>query len=76
MNKTPLDELREGIDKIANEIISRAQKMIQEDVPVTTAFRLAISFELEQQYYRGLLEMVSKSVIAVVKPTTTTECEN
>jgi hypothetical protein len=30
--------------------------MIQQDVPVVLAFRLAISYELEQQYYIGQLE--------------------
>jgi hypothetical protein len=30
--------------------------MIQQDVPVVLAFRLAISYELEQQYYMGQLE--------------------
>jgi hypothetical protein len=53
---TPQQRLRNEVDKIATQIIERAQEMIQQDVPVLLAFRLAISYELEQQYYIGQLE--------------------
>jgi hypothetical protein len=53
---TPQQRLRNEVDKIATQIIERAQEMIQQDVPVVLAFRLAISYELEQQYYMGQLE--------------------
>jgi hypothetical protein len=38
---------REAIDKIVDDILDRARKMIANDVPAETAFRLAISWELE-----------------------------
>lgn len=53
---TPQQKLRNEIDKVTTQIIERAQEMIQQDVPVLLAFRLAISYELEQQYYIGQLE--------------------
>jgi hypothetical protein len=53
---TPQQQLRNEVDKIATQIIERAQAMIQQDVPVVLAFRLAISYQLEQQYYIGQLE--------------------
>lgn len=53
---TPQQKLRNEIDKITAQIIERAQEMIQQDVPVILAFRLAISYQLEQEYYIGQLE--------------------
>ncbi len=53
---TPQQQLRVEIDKTATVIIERAQQMINQDVPVVLAFRLAISHELEAQYYKSQLE--------------------
>lgn len=59
---TPQQQLRKEIDAIATLVINRAQYMIQQDVPVILAFRLAISFELEQEHYRNALTLLTSTL--------------
>lgn len=59
---TPQQQLRKEIDAIATLVINRAQEMIQQDVPVVLAFRLAISFELEQEHYRNALTLLTSTL--------------
>lgn len=51
---TQREQVRKLIDKRVDDIIERAQEMIQQDVPVILSFRLAISWELEISYYEPL----------------------
>lgn len=48
------EQIRKLIDKRVDDIIERAQEMINQDVPVILAFRLAISWELEVAIYEPL----------------------
>lgn len=61
----PQQQLRADIDTVTTAIITQAQQMIQEDVPVVLAYRLAISFELEATHYRNLAEM-QQTVLGLV----------
>lgn len=72
--------MRAQIDRIVDDIFERAQEMIDQGVAVRTAFRLAISWELEAttlrergNFYRALSEIPQlpptlRSVDAFFKP--------
>ncbi len=62
---TPQQQLRVEIDKTATVIIERATQMINQDVPVILSFRLAISHELEVQYYKT--QLVTAEVMIMSK---------
>jgi len=64
--KDETTQRREAIDKIVDDILARAKEMINRDIPVETAFRLAISWELEITMMQSMLE-VQKVFIAMIK---------
>jgi len=64
--KDETTQRREAIDKIVDDILARAKEMISRDIPVETAFRLAISWELEITMMQSMLE-IQKVFIAMVK---------
>ena len=60
--KTHQELLREDIDRVAMDIIARAQAMIAQDTPVLVAFRVAISWELEIQHQQSAMRIAETLV--------------
>lgn len=55
----PTEVMRQNIDKIVNDIMERAREMVRQDVPVETAFKLAISWELEVLMLHNQMQVIA-----------------
>lgn len=60
------EKIRKAIDQSVNAIEQRVNEMIERDVAPALAWRLAISFELEANYYKGVAEMAKLTIAEMI----------
>lgn len=62
-------KLRNAINEAVDAIEQRVNAMIMQDVTPALAWRLAISFELEKNYYKGVAEMAKLAIAEMITTT-------